>query len=506
MFIINTTIPYVNGDPHLGHLLEALVHDTISRYQNRLNPGQVIFSMGADQHGLKIYQKAQQKGLEVQAYVDQETAKFKDLWRTFEITNTCFIETSSAKHRAVAQTIWRLLSEREFIYQKSYEGLYCVGDEAFVTESQLREGGLCPNHDEKPVLMKEQNYFFALSKFQPQIEEFLRSREIKPDFIRQEWLNFCAEGLEDVSISREKKNLPWGVPVPEDDNQVMYVWFEALINYFTAVLDDELVDELIEFPHQRSEIGQKVLTQIRELFPVDFMYLGKDMPRFHLILWIGMLTALDIPLTRRSYVHGFITDGQGRKFSKSLGNGITIQQLLDQFGVDGARFVMLHETNLLDDTKFDMPRVIDAYNANLADNLGNLVVRVTNLIERFCDGVVATDALQEDIDESKPDVTFAKLYKYLDEFNPMAAFRELFVQTEKLNQYLEQTQPWKLAKDPENTDKVADILGFCAQSLAEAGKALSIFLPESGDKVYHTCSAERIVKAEVLFPKIEGRK
>jgi methionyl-tRNA synthetase len=182
---------------------------------------------------------------------------------------------------------------------------------------------------------------------------------------------------------------------------------------------------------------------------------------------------------------------------------VTIQELLEQFGVEGARFVMLHESNLLGDTKFDLNRAIDSYNANLADNLGNLVIRTSNLIERFCDGVVNTDLLQNELPETYPDISLVQLYKHLDEFNPMLAIKEIFTQTEKLNQFLEQTQPWKLAKDPNKLDEVRGILGFCAFSLSEVGKALAIFLPNSGDQIYRVFTAPRITKAKVLFPKID---
>ncbi len=507
MYIITTPIPYANAKLHLGHVLEAVFNDTIARYQRRklMQVEEVSFSMGLDQHGQKIHRKAQELGKDTQEFVDEVSSGVKELWNTLQIQHDDLVETTSPKHKAVAQFIWKRLEKKSFIYKKSYKGLYCVGDEAFVTQAQLREGGLCPNHDEEPIEMNEENYFFKLSQFSDHILEFLRSSDIRPNHYRKEWINFVEDGLEDVSISREKSTMPWGIPVPGDDSQVMYVWFEALINYMTAIIDDETVDSYMEFPLQEEEFGAAIWEDIEKAFPIDMVFMGKDMPRFHLVMWQGMLSALNLPLTKVNIVHGFILDGEGRKMSKSLGNVIDPQVLIDTFGVEGTKFALLFDVNPLDDSNFDLAQSIQNYNSNLADNFGNLVVRVSNLVEKYCDGVIDMDNL--DLEEKAGELVgsdLRQIYANLESFNPQLALKALFAESSKINEYLEKTKPWMLAKDlANNKDQIVEILTLSARIVSELGKAMSIFLPESGNKIYEVFAQERIVKSEIIFPKIE---
>jgi methionyl-tRNA synthetase len=508
MFYITTTIPYINGTPHLGHLLEAVFNDTIFRYQKRLMKQEVKFSMGLDQHGLKIYQKAKQEGLKVQEYVKKQSAVFKDLWTRLEILPTNFIETSSQKHQAMAKLVWQKLLDKNLIYKKKYQGLYCVGDEAFVSPSQLREGGLCPNHDEKPVEMSEENYFFKLSEFTDSILEFLHSSDIRPAKIKSEWINFVKEGLEDISISREKSNLPWGIAVPNDENQVMYVWFEALINYLTALPENELLEDLVkDFSNQNQD---KVWHQIEHRMPIDLVYLGKDIAKFHLVVWVGMLFGLGLEPTKTSLIHGFINDKDGRKMSKSLGNGVSPEELIEKFGYDGTRYVILAEMNLVDDTNFDWSRIIDSYNANLADNLGNLLMRVTTLINKHFGGLIdleSIDILNAEKYDLLSKLDLNSVYKYLDNYQPDLAIKDLFKQITKINQYLEEQKPWTLAKEfDKNRAKIESILAQSALSLIQIATALSIFMPETGEKIYQTLKSDRITKADIMFSKIDLNK
>jgi len=508
MFFICTTIPYINGTPHLGHLLEAVFHDTIFRYQKRLMKGDVRFSMGLDQHGLKIFQKAESEGKKVQDYVAEKSQVFKDLWQKMEILNTDFVETSSPKHRQISQMIWKILLEKGLIYKKSYTGLYCVGDEAFVSKGQLRENGMCPNHDEFPIEMQEENYFFKLSDFQAQIKDYLQTADIRPEKVRNEWLNFVKEGLEDISISRDKKNLTWGVPVPDDENQVMYVWFEALLNYLTAVMDfsGKYDEELVNSKDGKNDdvsiaATEQVLHQLTHRLPINFMFIGKDMPKFHLVIWIGMLTALGLPLTKTSMVHGFINDKNGRKMSKSLGNGVSPDELLEKFGLDGTRYVMMYEINHQDDTDFNWEKVIENYNANLANNIGNLVIRITNLIEKYFGGLIDVESVDLDSDLLAK-IDLKPVYQALEDFNPSSSLAEIFKQYRLINQFLEEKQPWILAKDMDkNRAKVENILTQAAVATKELAKALSIFLPIAGSEIIDIFSQDKITKAKVLFKK-----
>lgn len=500
MFYITSTIPYVNGQPHLGHLLEAIFNDTLARYKRRSLTEPVIFSMGLDQHGLKVYRKAEELGLPVQKYVNGESKKFKDLWKKLEITNDVFIETSSSKHRVVSQIFWEKLVKKGFIYKKTYTGLYCVGDEAFVSKGQLRENGMCPNHDELPIEMQEENYFFKLSAFTDQVKDYLKNSDIRPDRVRLEWLNFLEDGLDDISISREKKNLPWGIPVPGDEEQVMYVWFEALLNYLTGLVDEESTDKFLEFPLQKDEFTKEIWDQIEKQLPINTIYLGKDIAKFHLVVWPAMLLAAGLKLTKTNLIHGFINDSLGRKFSKSLGNGVMPSELIEKFGGEGLRFIMNHEMNAIDDTNFDWDRVTASYNANLADNLGNLVVRVSNLVQNYVDGIVVLDAVEDE----KQIVDLSQIYLELENYNPQKALQNLFAESTKINQFLEETKPWTLAKDmAKNQERIREILTICVVSLIEIGKAISIFMPETGEKIYQVFSADRISKAPIMFEKKE---
>jgi methionyl-tRNA synthetase len=540
MFYITTPLPYVNGEPHLGHLLEHIFTDTIRRYRQRVESQEVFLQYGVDQHGLKIYQKAIELNQKPNDFVAKKSLEFQEIWKTYDCHSDVFIETDSQNHKLLTQIVFKKLLQKNLIYKKSYTGLYCVGCEDFYVESQLDQHGNCPIHHTKPVEMNEENYFFRLSAFETQVRGYLTyamsKKLIEPS--PEEWVNFMAEGLSDISMSREKARMPWGIemflPDGTDTQQVMYVWFEALQNYWTALVNPETFDKWREMPELRAVVEEEILEEIREGLPIDFMYLGKDIAKFHIIIWTAMHFAMDLAgfeketteelladaeildeidpsedidleslkfslLPQKTIVHGFINDAQGLKFSKSLGNGVLPQELLTQFGVDGTRFVMLHEVNLFVDTSFDLSRIIESYNSNLADNLGNVVMRVSTLIEKYFSGYV--DVVNVEV--TKLDVDIVKVYKELSNFYPQKSIQELFIQSAKINAFLENTKPWSLAKDMSaNGVEVKTILTQSARVLIEIGKALSIFMPESGAKIVEIFEATKIAKAEVLFPKI----
>jgi methionyl-tRNA synthetase len=508
MFYITTPIPYSNGEPHLGHLLEHIVTDTIARYRQRVESQQVFLQMGIDQHGLKIQQKAEELNVPVRDFVRQKAESFQELWAKYSVSPTAFVETSSDDHILVAQLIFEHLFNKGYIYQKSYTGFYCVGCEDFYTPSQLDEKGNCPIHLTKPIEMSEQNYFFKLSAFSEVITEHLQTASIRPETEKQQWTNFVNEGLQDISISRDKSKLQWGVPILLDNhetNQVMYVWFEALINYFTAIINPETLDRFRELPLQKEEFLKEVLDELKIGLPIDFLYCGKDIAKFHLVIFVGILSALKLPLPKYSLVHGLINDTNGHKFSKSLGNGIYPADLETKFGVDGTRFILLHEVNTTSDTNFDWQKITESYNACLANNLGNVIMRVSTLLEKYFPEFDIIDFDENEmIQDEKLDTDFRTVYKYLDSFDCQRAMQEFFMQIAKLNVYLEETKPWTLAKDmPNNGDRIKQILGQSALILLESGKVLSIFLPESGTKIVEIFNSIKIVKAPVLFPKVE---
>ena len=495
--LITTPIPYANAKPHLGHLLEAVFNDTLARYYKQTNPN-VVLSMGLDQHGLKMYEKALELGMDPAVFVKEIGKTFIDLWKEYSVHYDAFIETHDATHQRVSQIIWKRIEAAGFIYKKAYSADYCVGCEEFKTDSQLDDNHQCPLHPGKNLItLSEENYFFRLSSFSNQVRTFLETADIRPNHARTEWLNFVQEGLIDMSCSREKAKLPWGIPVPGDDEQVMYVWVEALINYLTATVMNQNISELSD---------DDVFEIIKQNMPVEIMYCGKDIAKFHLVVWPAMLSALNLPLPKRALVHGFINDALGRKFSKTLGNGVMPEDIFSRFGVDGTRFLLLHEVNVDGDTNFSMEAMSDAYNSHLADNLGNLVMRVSNLVEKNLDGKVSNTKRFADANFNNTHIlpdqiqllsTFDEAMKNLDVREGL----DVLLKTCRYgNELLERTQPWKMVKNGQ-VEEVKEILEFLVYQLSIIGEKLSLFMPETGQKIVNVFSANAIAKAPVLFVK-----
>ncbi len=495
MYYITTPIPYTNSEPHLGHLLEGVFNDTIARYYRRRYDGHVKLSMGLDQHGLKIYEKAIEQNIKPQEFVDKEGEKFIKLWDQFNVNYDTWIPTTSKKHKVVTQLIWAKLEKKGYIYKKKYKGLYCKGCEDFYAPSQLDENGNCPTHLSKPVELDEENYFFKLSAFEDVVLNFLKTADIKPKSIVKEQTNFVKDGLQDISISRDKKRMPWGIDVPGDDSQVMYVWFEALINYLTGAVGDEEIDAWEKYPHLQKEAEIAMWEDIVEHMPIDLLYASKEISKFHFVIWPAMLSALELELPKRGLAHGMINDSEGKKFSKSLGNGVVPQELVEKVGIDGARFLILHEINIDGDTKFDWNTMLEAYNSHLSNNIGNLLMRVTTLIDKNFSGLVEIEDAEELFD-------FSQVYHYLENLDTRNALEEILKAGRKGNEILEQTKPWKLIKDGK-TDEAKQILTNLIALLKEIGQHISIFIPTAGDKIYQSASQDIITKAEILFPKAE---
>jgi methionyl-tRNA synthetase len=494
MFYITTPIPYVNGDPHLGHLLEGIFTDTMARFYKRVETDRVFLSMGVDQYGLKIYENAISAGQTPLQYAAEQTQKFEVLYNQFGIHHDAFVQTSSQGHKVVCQLVWKKLAEKGFIYKKSYTGLYCKGCEDFYASSQAINDQ-CPVHRTDLIQMNEENYFFKLSAFKEDIQKFLATGIIKPEYIAKEQSNFT-DKLQDISISREKTRMPWGVDVPGDPSQVMYVWFDALLNYLTAVVDEETMDQATEFPYLAEEAEQAVWDEIVEAFPIDFMYSSKEIAKFHVVVFIGVLTGLGLPLPVKSLSHGLINDKFGHKFSKTDKNGVLPQELVEKFGIDGTRFVMMHEINVDGDTNFDWDTITNAYNSHLANNLGNLLMRVTTLIEKNYDGYVDLYEVYE-----KP-YKFEKAYEHLYALEPKLALDVILDASRWGNELLEQTKPWTLIKEGKEKE-AKEILTKLAVLLWDLSEVLAIFMPETAESIRLTITAEQITKAEPLFMKVE---
>lgn len=504
MYYITLSRPYTNAIPHLGTAIDAVYGDTFNRFFRRLKDGQTFFSMGTDEHSFKIVDKAKELGISPKTFVNQKYSEFKTVYDRLEISYDTFDQNSTPKHYWLANLVWEKLKSKNLIYKKTYHGLYCKGCEDFYAPSQLIDGK-CPVHQNIEIQeIDEENYFFKLSHFKDSVLEYLDKVNVPDKSVLVEMRNFTQD-LQDISISRDRSRLSedWGIPVWSDPKHLMYVWFEALQTYITPLINDDTFEEWEKAVDdtQKKQVESKVWNEIKLKLPQDLQIIGRDNAKFHLIIWSATLFGLDLPPISTCVVHGMITDSLGRKFAKSLGNGVELQDFIDKMGVEGVRFFVLHDVNPIGDTSFDWDRVIDSYNANLANNLGNLVVRVTNLVEKNLDGVVDFDGLKIENDQKYNSLN--EVYEALLEFDTQKAMQMLLAKCTTINQCLEETKPWELAKNREkNSEKIREVLTHSTRALLEISKALSIFLPESGEKIYNILMEDRIQKAPVLFPRI----
>jgi methionyl-tRNA synthetase len=496
MKLITTPIPYTNAQPHLGHLLEGVFNDTIARFYRRVGDGEVNLTMGLDQHGLKIYQAAQKAGQPIEEFVAEQGKTFEHLWKQFNVQYDSWVPTTSREHQLISQLFWKRLERNGMIYKKSYKGLYNMYDEVFILEKDLDENGDLPGRPGvKPIKMEEENYFFALTKMKQDLVNYLYESDIKPQSVKKELINFLEDELQDVSFSRDKSKLPWGIPVPGDDSQVIYVWCDALVNYATACVNLETIDRWYELEALREEIEKEIWEELDQAFPVDVMYVGKDIVRFHLVYWPAMLMSVNLTPPLKTLVHGMINDGQGRKFSKSLGNGVLPQELVEKFGIDGSRFLLLHEVNITGDTAFSWPAMTEAYNSHLANNIGNLLMRVTTLCE-------AHFPLEIDLELAEKLVDFTPVYSLLNELNAKDALEEVLKAGRVGNELLEQTKPWTMIKNGEK-EQALKVLVNLAGLLKTIGEEISMFLPQTGAQIIEAITELPMKKAVILFNKVE---
>ena len=476
---ITTAIPYVNAKPHIGNALDYLLADIWTRYQKSQGK-EVRFQVGTDEHGNKIAAKAKELNVTPQAYVDSMYGNFQSVMNAVGAEYTDFIRTTELHHKAAVQFIWEKLTP--YIYKNSYEGWYCLGHEAFFTDKEAAETeGVCPDHQTPYERVSEENYYFKLSEFAPKIREAIEKHkfEIVPEFRKKEFLSFLDSGLRDVSISRPKKSLSWGVPVPGDDSQVMYVWIDALSNYLTV-------------------LGYPDNEQWREYWPADVQVIGKDILRFHAAIWPAMLLALDITLPKKLLVHGFVNIN-GAKISKTVGNGVDPMEIIEGYGIDAFRYYFSRHIPTLDDGDFTWEKFENAYNNELANELGNLVSRVANMITRYQAGVVG-DALQAEHD--------SQLYHdMMKNFEFNKAMDEVWLMVRSLNQYLEDVKPWAVAKaretDSEAEAHLSEILGHCVGSLNQIADLLYPMLPTAAAAIRAQFEGGVVRETSgVLFPKI----
>ncbi len=475
-FYITTTLPYVNADPHIGFALEIIQADVIARYHS-LSGEEVIFNTGTDEHGLKIYRKAVEAGLEPQTYVDEYAAKFDRLKNALNLSYTNFIRTTDKYHVAAAQEFWRRCDANGDIYKKNYKIKYCSGCELEKTESEL-ENNCCPIHPNLEIeIIEEENYFFRFSRFAKPLLDFYKKHPdfVVPDFRFNEIKKFVENGLSDFSVSRLKEKMPWGIAVPGDDKQVMYVWFDALVNYIST----------LGWPDKKSKFNS---------FWPGLQVAGKDNLRQQSAMWQAMLMSANLSNSAQILIHGFITSG-GQKMSKSLGNVVNPFEYVEKYGTDALRYFLLRHIPPFEDGDFTKEKFEEAYTADLANGLGNLVSRVAGLME------------QNDVSfKLKAKKTVAvkdkDLQKLVGSFMFDQALGYIWKKIAAVDGLISEKQPWILAKNGQ-TKELNNVLGVAANEVLTIAFLLQPFLPGTAEKIENIFTAKKIKKGEPLFPRLQ---
>lgn len=466
---LTTTLPYVNADPHIGFGLEMVQSDALARYW-RLVGYEVFYNTGTDEHGQKIAEKADMAGQSRQAYVDHYAAEFNRLKEALNLSYDNFIRTTDEHHKAAAQEIWKRCEANGDIYKKTYKGLYCVGDEMFMKESELVDGR-CPNHPNMELQeVEEENYFFKLSNYQTYLEEYLSTPGvIEPTWRREEALKFVKNGLEDFSISRQKSRMDWGISVPGDDEHVMYVWFDALTNYISCLGWPKEGGDFDKF-WTNGEVMQMA---------------GKDQVRFQSIMWQAMLKSAGVKATDKVFYHGFINSG-GQKMSKSLGNVISPYEMVERYGTDATRYIMLRHVHPTEDSDLTWEKMDEYYTANLVNGLGNLTARIMKMSE--------THLEPEDFPPLDPETLDVP-----DMFNFQQAMDHVWALIQRADEVIAETEPFKLIKT--EPDQAKAILSNLRADLLHIGRLLLPAMPETSKKIRAAVRVNQ--KPDNLFGRLD---
>lgn len=478
-FYITEAIPYVNAKPHIGHALEFIQADTIARY-HRLLGEKTLFLCGSDENALKNVQSAEKAGIPVQEFVDKNAKLFEDLTKKLHVQLDIFQKTSSPNHYKASQKLWKLCDKSGDIYKKSYKGLYCVGCEEFKTKSELTEKEECIEHPGKKLEeVEEENYFFRLSKYQEQIITLIESGkfDIVPDFRKNEVLTFLKGGLQDFSISRSNERAKnWGIPVPGDPNQRIYVWFDALIVYLSG----------IGFAWDEKTY--------KHWWPPEVQVVGKGITRFHAIYWIGMLLSAGLSLPEKLFVHEYITVN-GQKMSKTVGNVIDPLDMIEKFGAEALRYYCLAKISPFADSDFSEDKFLETYNADLANGLGNLVSRIAKLCE--------TANYTEMGSTTEISAHMMQLEEYgnaLAQFRFNDALNFIWKKIAALDTFIEQEKPWQLIK--EYKPHIKDVLAHMIDQIQEIAGLLEPFMPETAKKIEEQFKGPKVTAQKPLFPRM----
>lgn len=519
-FYITTSIPYVNAPPHIGHALEFLQADAIARFR-RLEGDDVFFLTGTDEHGAKIMRAAEAAGKEPRAFVDAQARYFRDLVTRLSVSPDDMVRTSDEKrHWPGAVELWNRIAAHGDIYKGVYKGLYCVGHEAFVTEKDLKDG-ICEDHGKPPEHIEEENYFFRLSEYGDEIKRQIENGylEILPRHRAHEVLSFLSEGAKDISFSRPAKDIPWGIPVPGDDSHRMYVWCDALSNYISAL-----------------GFGGASTSRFETYWPCDMHVVGKDILRFHAVIWPAMLLSAGLPLPKRIFVHGFIHTG-GKKMSKSLGNVIDPFSLIETYGAEAVRYILLGNVPAFEDVDLTLERIKDIYTAHLVNGIGNLVSRTAAMVQQNFEGhmtrpseefllavpfkanIDVLEARERDLKIGGAIVSSYIREQVIPQYRVMwgeyrvdAALQEVMKLFRMLDRYIQDYEPYKLIHAQRN--EAHAVLWNIVSALHEASYLLIPFMPQTAERIREVLGvtdAEKpedkkeylVTKKEALFPRIE---
>ena len=484
-FYITTPIYYVNGEPHIGTAYTTIAADTVARAK-RMQGFDVHFLTGLDEHGQKVAQSAEEHGMTPQNWCDSQVEQFYDLWKTLNISNDDFIRTTQERHIVAVQEFMQRLKDKGYLYKSAYEGWYCIHEETYYTDSEVIEidGKKCCPDCKRPLNYEkdgEENWFFKLSEFGDKLLELYDKcpNFVSPSIRMNEVRSFVERGLHDLSVSRS--SFDWGVPLPFDINHVVYVWVDALINYLSAL-----------------GFGSGDTSMLERFWPANFHFVGKDIIRFHCVIWPAMLMAADMPVPKRVFAHGFLMAEDGSKMSKSKGNALYPPELIERYGVDAYRYYFMSDVTFGADANIGNARMTEVYNTDLANTYGNLFSRVSNMINKYADGVVpevTSEALAEFENPLKElaDTLYEKWKAGIDNIDFGAATGAVMELLHAANLYVETSAPWNLAKDEANTQELYYALYNALEACRIAAYYLAPFMP--------TTSTELLSRIECSLPK-----